>query len=113
MPYTPLRPHLTEVKETRQPHKYAAMHIPDGMRHEACFSFRAMPNAPSTTDPCDVIPFLCDTFIPDDFISLILDKTKSYIDTKSWNTKWKLNKGDIYQFFVILYFMHGLSQVVK
>ena len=105
MPYTPLRPHLTEVKETRQPHKYAAMHIPDGMRHEACFSFRAMPNAPSTTDPCDVIPFLCDTFIPDDFISLILDKTKSYIDTKSWNTKWKLNKGDIYQFFAILYFM--------
>ena len=48
---------------------------------------------------------LCDTFIPDDFISLILDKTKSYIDTKPWNTKWKLNKGDIYQFFAILYFM--------
>ena len=75
-PYTPLHPHLTEVKEGDRAQGYEPMIIPVEMQHQACFSFSAFPNAPATTDPSDVIPFLNEAFIPDKFVAMLLEKQK-------------------------------------
>ena len=81
------------------------MHIPASKRHKACFSFNNLPHAPTTKEPMDVVLFLNKLFIPDEFVSLLHEKTLEYIQSKNWKHVWKITKGDILQFFVILYYM--------
>ena len=104
LPYSPFHPHLNEVQgATAQ--KYDPMHIPPNMQHKACFSFSSLPNAPATAEPDDVIPFLNETFIPDEFAKLIYKKTLEYIAFQKWPKPYKVSLGDIFQFFAIVYYM--------
>lgn len=102
--YTPLHPCLQEVQGLTA-HEYTPMFIPKSMQHDARFSFHSLPNSPATNEPNDVIPFLNELFIPDEFIELLYKKTLEYIQSKEWKKVYKINKGDIIQFFAIMYYM--------